>query len=279
MKSNFIELPEGRLHVITAGEQGDAVILLSGAGLDNALVSWRYLIPVLAEKYCVFALDWPKQGKSTPWKTIADHDCLMKCVDTVVEHFQLDKIRLVGLSMGGGVAMAYAIKYPERVRSFVAVAPAGILQYRPGEHQFFWLLFKSQKLVSWILGFLFKNEKFARKSLNLFFDKMPDDVDAVYEEILQEAEINGVSTSDWQNKAIGFLKMKIDFTPDLHKIKCPALFIHGDKDKAIHHKFSRRAVELIESAELVELKNHGHWPNRQSPERVNKLIADFLEKS
>ncbi len=76
MKSNYIKCTEGNLRVITAGETGKAVLLLSGAGLDNALLSWKHLIPELAPHYRVFAPDWPKQGKSTPWKGVADHDCL-----------------------------------------------------------------------------------------------------------------------------------------------------------------------------------------------------------
>lgn len=66
MQSNYIRCDEGNLRVISAGEEGRAVVLLSGAGLDNALLSWKHLIPVLASSYRVFALDWPKQGKSTP---------------------------------------------------------------------------------------------------------------------------------------------------------------------------------------------------------------------
>ena len=98
MKSNFIKTENGNLHVISAGESGNAVLLLSGAGMDNAILSWKRLIPVLAESYRVFAIDWPKQGKSSPWSGLADHDFLVKCVDIVRTHFDLKKVMLVGLS-------------------------------------------------------------------------------------------------------------------------------------------------------------------------------------
>ena len=57
--SALVDCTEGRLRVITAGDSGPPVLLLSGAGTDSALLSWRHLIPELARSFRVFALDWP----------------------------------------------------------------------------------------------------------------------------------------------------------------------------------------------------------------------------
>lgn len=47
-------------------------------------------------------------------------------------------------------------------------------------------------------------------------------------------------------------------------------------DIAVDPKFTMEAARLAPGARLVILENNGHWPNRQSPDRVNTLIAAFL---
>lgn len=276
MQSHYIKCQEGNLRVISAGETGPAVLLLSGAGLDNALLSWKHLIPALSPHYRVFALDWPKQGESTPWEGLADHASLLHCVDGVLEHFDLKTASLVGLSQGGAITLAYALSRAQRVERFVAIAPAGIIRFPFGYHQLLWLSAKLSWLTSGVSRLLFINHRMAKWSAKALFPVLPQDFDSIVDDILKEASVNGIRASDWQNNSIGFLKMEVYLTPELYRVACPALFIQGDKDLAINPKHTIEAVNQIPQAKLILLENHGHWPNRQSPEKVNAIILDFL---
>jgi pimeloyl-ACP methyl ester carboxylesterase len=278
MRSNYIKCAEGDLRVITDGETGKAVVLLSGAGLDNALLSWKHLIPALSTHYRVFAMDWPKQGKSVPWNGLADHECLLKCVDAVLSHFNLETITLVGLSQGGAITLAYTLSHPEKVEKLVAIAPAGIIRFPTGYHQLLWLLAKLSWLTNGISRLLFINRKIAETSLKKIFPVLPRDFDSIVDDVLKEVSVNGAGASDWQNHSIGFLKMKIYLMPELHRIACPTLFIQGDKDRAVNPKHTAEAVNKISKANRIVLENHGHWLNRQSPEKVNTIILDFLNE-
>lgn len=277
-KSNYIKCTEGYLRVITAGETGKAVLLLSGGGLDNALLSWKHLMPALSKHYRVFAIDWPKQGKSSPWTGIADHQCLLKCVDIVLTHFKIETVSLIGLSQGGAITLAYILSHPERVEKFVALAPAGIIRFPVGYHQLLWLSAKLTWLTNSISRLFFINRRTAEWALKKMFPVLPQDFDNIVDDVLEEVSVNGVGASDWQNNSIGFLKMKIYLIPELHRISCPALFIQGDKDVAVHPKHTKEVVNKILKAKLVVLENHGHWSNRQSPETVNTIILDFLNE-
>jgi pimeloyl-ACP methyl ester carboxylesterase len=272
----FIDCAEGRLRVITAGDSGPPVLLLSGAGTDSATLSWRHLIPALAPSFRVFAPDWPKQGGSRPWAGRADHDRLLRCVSEVLDHFELPRAALVGLSQGGAIALAYAIDHPDRVTRLVALAPAGIIAFPPVLHQLLWLTAKIPFLNSTLPSLLVRSRAqtaaFARRGL---FAELPDDFEQVVDEMMAES-VAGSSSSDWQNDSIGPFRMRVDLRPRLPEISCPTLFLQGDADLGVRPKFTVAAAQLVPGAKLELLPGHGHWLNRQSPDRVNQLILDFL---
>lgn len=275
--STFIERPEGRLHVLRAGDRGPAIILLSGAGVDNALLSWRHLIPALSRNYCVYALDWPKQGKSRPWFGKADHETLLESVDAVFEHFGLERAALVGLSQGGAMTVAYAQERPDRVWAMVAAGPAGIIDFPPGLHQLLYLVARFPGPINWATQTLLGNHRnaaaFARSAL---FAGPVEDFDSIVDEIVAEVKHGGGGASDWQNASIGPWRMTVDLRPKLGQIACPALFIQGDKDVGVKPAHTRATAEAVAGAEFVLLADTGHWSNRQRPERFNQLVSDFL---
>lgn len=277
-RSVFIEQPEGRLHMLTAGDSGPPVLLLSGAGLDNAWLSWKHLIPALAPNRRVLALDWPKQGSSRPWSGLADHAACLRCIHAVLDHFGLEKADVVGLSQGGALTLSFAMEAPQRVNAAVAIAPGGIIDFPPVAHQLLWLTTKMPWLVSALYRPMMRSRAavaaFTRRAL---FPGPVADFDDVVDEIMAEAVRGGVSASDWQNTSIGWRRMNVDLRPDLHRIICPVLLIQGDRDVAVRPRFTQAAAALIPNAELVMLEGHGHWPNRQSPGLVNGLVARFLD--
>ncbi|MHB1133721.1 MAG: alpha/beta fold hydrolase [Chloroflexota bacterium] len=276
--SEFVARPEGRLRVLRAGDQGSPVLLLSGAGLDSALLSWRHAIPALAQhEHRVFALDWPKQGRSRPWRGRADNAVLEGCVLAVLDHYQLARARLVGLSQGGAIALGTALNAPERVDRLVAIAPGGTLSFPPVLHQLLWLSAKLPWLTSALTGLMVRRRAwlaaFVRRSL---FAGSVADFEELVDELAEEARRNGVGASDWQNASIGWRRMNVNHLPRLGEIRHPTLFIQGDRDVAVNPRFTREAAARVPGARLQMLPNHGHWPNRQSPELVNALIVDFL---
>lgn len=279
MKSEFLTLPEGRLRVLTAGSSGSPVLLLSGAGLDSALLSWKYLIPALSPDHRVLALDWPKQGESRPWDGRADHRTLLRCISATLDHFEIERTSLVGLSQGGALSLAFAIDNPSRVDRLVAIAPGGIIDFPPLVHQGMWLLARFPRIMGGLSTLALRNRKMVRKMVSSgLFAGPSDDFDTLVDEITAEVKRVGVRASDWQNDSIGWRRMRIDLRPDLHRVECPTLLIQGANDVAVKPRFTREAARLIPEAELQVLKDHGHWPNRQSPELVNELIINFLTR-
>ncbi|MGI5273094.1 alpha/beta fold hydrolase [Nonomuraea sp. CA-218870] len=276
-ESVHIPQPEGDLRVIVRGDPGPPVLLLSGAGNDNALLSWRHAIPVLAAEHRVLALDWPKQGGSKPWRGFAGHDRLLGCVTAVLDHFGLRRAALVGLSQGGAVALAYAIEHPERVSRLVALAPAGVTSFPPLVHQLLWLTARSRLLNRTIPSLVFRSRAacawVARRAL---FAGPVADFEQIVDEYHADVLVNGAGSSDWQNDSIGPWRMRVDLRPRLSAISCPTLFVQGDRDTAVRPRHARAAAGLVPGARFELIEGAGHWANRQEPERVNALVAGFL---
>ncbi|WP_228000029.1 alpha/beta fold hydrolase [Nocardia australiensis] len=275
--SVYIEQPEGELRVLQRGADGSPVLLLSGAGNDNVSLSWRRMIPALADEHRVLALDWPKQGSSRPWNGVADHERMLGCITAVLDHFALEKVSLVGLSQGGALALAYAIEHPGRVDRLAVLAPAGIISFPVGVHQLLWLVAKSRFLARTLPTLIFRSRamcaRFARKAL---FAGPVDDFDQIVDEYHAGVVRNGAGSSDWQNASIGFRAMRVDLRPRLHEIKSPALIIQGGRDVGVDPKHSRAAADQIPGARYQLIDGAGHWSNRQEPEKVNTMIAEFL---
>lgn len=277
LSSRYLEAPEGRLHVYHAGETGSPVLLLSGAGADSALLSWRHLIPVLAESHRVFALDWPKQGRSRPWTGTADHPRMLRCVIETLDAFGLDRAHLVGLSQGGALALSTAIEHPDRVDRIVTLAPAGIISFPPVVHQLLWLTARSRLLNETLPDAMFSSrERVASFLQTALFAGPVADFDDVVDEVMTEMANGGGRASDWQKGSIGPCRMNVDLRPRLSEITAPTLFIQGDRDLGVNPKHTMAAARLVPGARLELLSGHGHWSTRQSPELVNGLIADFL---
>lgn len=274
---DWIEQPEGRLRVTRAGDTGSPVLLLSGGGSDNADLSWGRLLPVLARDHRVYALDWPKQGGSRPWHGTADHARLLRCVHTVLEHYRLDRVDLVGLSQGGAMTLATALEHPDRVRRLVAMAPAGILPpFPPVIHQWLWLTGRSRLLNSTLPSLMFRSRRGTAAFVRAALIPGPvDDFEQIVDAVMAEVA-GGVGSSDWQNTSISFTAMRVDLRPALHRIDCPSLFIQGSRDVGIPARHTRDAAARVPGARFELIDGGGHWVQRHEPDRVNRLVADFL---
>jgi pimeloyl-ACP methyl ester carboxylesterase len=116
----------GPVSVYEAGSsENPAVVLLHGAMYDEARFSWDQLFPALSERYHVLAVDTPRHGRSRPWSGTLDRAKLLEILAETFRQLKLERFSIVGLSMGGGLAIEYAAQHPEQVVSLALFEPAG----------------------------------------------------------------------------------------------------------------------------------------------------------
>lgn len=275
-----IEYPAGKVRYYRAGTSGPAIVLLHGGGLDNALLSWRHTIPVLAADHRVFIPDLPGQGGSVPWLGRANQRTLEETTRWLFDSWELSEAIIVGLSMGASIATGFALRHPQRVNGLVLVDPGG-MQHKLHNHLLNWMLVKSRFLGRIAAKGLAHSRRLARSMLtnNLFANEQPvSDLDSLVTELVAAARDTRTVFTDWQCDSIGRKSMEVNHLPNLFRIRCPTTVIHGEQDKAIPLPVARDVVGAIPGASLRIVSGAGHWPNREKPTEFNALLREFVNQ-
>ncbi|MEM1134024.1 MAG: alpha/beta hydrolase [Pseudomonadota bacterium] len=273
LESKDIDFGEGNIRLYRAGEAGPPVVLLHGGGLDAALISWRHTIPALVKDYSVFAFDWPKQGHSHGWTRVMDTKALVDILGNVLDHLGLKRVTLIGLSMGSAAAIGYTLERPERVESLVLTS-AGGLQKKVPYHFLAWLMLKFPGARKAGMGGT--KEKLRRRLEKGLFKSEVSDIEQVTEDVWQEMQRRDSAFSDFQIAELGLASVKVNFMPRLHEITQPTLIIHGKEDSVVPIQIAQEAASRLPNAEICEMENTGHWPNRETPEMFNSKLLSFL---
>lgn len=104
-------------------DDGAPIVLLHGFGGDR--LTWLNIQTALSSKKRSLAFDLPGHGEALDWPTIGNAGVAAKAVLQSLENLNLDKVHLVGHSMGGAVAALVALRKPDLVASLTLLAPGG----------------------------------------------------------------------------------------------------------------------------------------------------------
>jgi pimeloyl-ACP methyl ester carboxylesterase len=275
-----LNLPEGPVGYLRAGETGPAVVLLHGAALDTAELCWGPLVAPLAERFRVYAPDWPRHGRSRPWSGPAGIDALGRLVVTLLDAWSLERAHLVGLSMGGGVATAVALDHPERVDRLVAIAPGGYESRRPAQLLTYAFL-RSDRLQRWATRY-YADEARLRRSLarTLAAGRANPRFDEIVRLSAAEARAalaGGESVlDDFQRESYGPRRMRTDLGPRLPGLRARTLLVRGAQDRLVPRGPVAGAAELVPDARYVEVPGAGHVVPVDRPDAVLDLVGGFL---
>ncbi len=261
--SGFVPVPGGRLFYEEQGT-GPAVVLIHGGMLDHRM--WDPQVGVLARDHRVIRYDAAGHGRSPvpeqPWKTY-EH------LGLLLEALKVDNASLVGLSMGGRIAVDFAIAHPEKVRSLVLVDP-GISGFpftgrdfmaRQGESYRARMARDSVKVAEVFLGSWLAGPH-----------RTPSQVDpGVWAKALEMAIPNALQSAAGE-------ELKPPAVGRLNEIQAPVLLIEGELDCEDIHRITRLIEHRIGGARRVVIPGVAHMPNLERPDEVNRLLVEFLHE-
>lgn len=253
----------------------EPVLLLHGGGLDRASLSWRHLFPALAQTRRVIAPDWPGYGDSEGLGGAHTLDDLGHWLVALLDELALERVDLVGVSMGGGAALWLALNHPRRVGRVVAVDAYGLQERAP--FHFWSYLMTRMPLGAWSGAVLRRSRWATRHALGQIFSDPARVKEALVDEVLEVLRSgNGLSTfGQFQRGEIGPRKLHTVLTPKLDRIQSETLIVHGLCDRLVPVCDARRAAASMPCAKLSTMYA-GHWPMRERPEEFNEIVLDFL---
>ena len=279
-QKRIVALQDGvQIEHFTAGqENGSPVVLLHGGGTDHAMLSWRDTVPALIQAgYRIYAPNYPGYGGSHFQPGHATVEKMLAVLGQLMDVWKLEKATLIGISLGGGLATGYTLRYQERVERLILIGSYGIQDKAP-YHALSYFMVR----MPWVMNATWAMSRgsrwAARYSLESIIFNPESRTDALVDEVL--AAMQNLDSQKafgiFQRDEILWKGLKTNYTPRLGEINIPALLIHGTKDIGVPVKYARRAAGILPNARLEVIENAGHWTQRDYPEQVNRLILEFL---
>ncbi len=236
-------------------------------GLGGSLATWSLNLPAFAGQFRICALDLVGAGSSakpsTDYSVPALAEFLARFLDALGPDWQ--RVSIIGHSLGGALALAFAGSYPQRVERLVLVDSAGL---GPEIDRTVLDLVRSEP-----------TRESLRTELTHFFARPGLVQQALVDQLYQQRTQPGahkalVATS---NAAFGDGQQRIDLRDTLAGLSGPVLVVWGDSDAVIpvaHAQEARRAPR----SRLEVFAGSGHCPHIEQADTFNQLVQSFLEE-
>ena len=265
------DLQSGSMYYLEAGS-GVPVLLIHG--FADSSYSWHKNIQTLSENgFHVFAIDLPGMGQSIPAAGFKyDPDSLVDSVIEFLDHKNLERVNIIGNSLGGSLALILALRHPARVLKLVPVDPAC---YRNSRHR----LYSTVARNAWAAGFL--KPLIGPWIFRVGLWRSYHDQSKVTEALISE-KAQVFRRSDWVDNLINlggsyFSQAFDDSTGQYGSIGAPTLLMWGATDRLIDPaKYAQRLHQDMPGSNLVVIEKAGHLPHQEQPRVFNELVIDFL---
>jgi len=270
--SQFVDFDGMRAHYVEQGQPSDdAVPVLLIHGILVSSWAWRFNLDAVSQNRHTIALCQKGHG----WSDKGPGDYRLTDMADFVRGFLdakgIERVDLVGHSLGGAVSLQFAIMYPNRVRRLVLVDTAAVPFKMGGILRFQ----QPQLKLAYRAAFRPTLFKFLLKTLAYRNFPIDDDyMDGFLTPLrLDGSIVSGVSV--FRNLHEGLKQL----FPRLQEIEHPSLLIWGRHDRLVPLRSGLILNRILSTSKLEIFSDCGHCPPEENPARFNALIDDFLGRS
>jgi pyruvate dehydrogenase E2 component (dihydrolipoamide acetyltransferase) len=217
---------------------------------------------MLAERWRTVALDLPGHGSSTKVLEGADEASFAAVIDQALAALRIDRVHIVGHSMGGGIALAFANEQRERVASLTLIASAQLGAEINGAFINDFLRAQRRREVQEALKLLVHDPAMVSR--------------AMVEEVLRYKRLDGVQAAletiaaEWFPDGV----QRVDNAVLVANLGVPVQLIWGRDDQIIP---LAHAEALAGKVPVHILDDVGHLPHMEKAGEVNRVIAAFID--
>ena len=254
--------PAGTSYLATG--QGQPVVLIHGVGLNKEM--WGGQVVGLATHYRVITYDMlghgasPRPAAGTPLLGYADQ--LLELLD----HLQLPHATVIGFSMGGLVARAFALHYPERLQGLVVLNSV----FNRSAEQRAGVIARTAQAAE------HGPDANAEAALSRWFSREYQAANPAQIAALRET-LAGNDPQGYLTTYELFATQDMYRADDLKGLRAPTLVATGELDPGSTPEMARQLADRIPGATVAVLAEQRHMMPVESPRLVNQLLLGFLE--
>ena len=251
----------GTFYVFNKKEQSIPVVFIHGVGLTYEI--WQPQLDFF-KNYSNLSYDILGHGKSSLTKQNINFDDFSEQLIELINELKIEKIHLVGFSIGSLIARNFATRYSERLQSLILLGSI----YKRSEQQ--------QKTVNERFNQAKKELKLSKQALKRWFtDEYLENNPNIYEKI---------SLILSSNNMFNFLKVYELFVnhkndEDFNEIKVNTLVMTGEHDVGSTVEMSQELNKIINNSQLKIIKDGKHLCGIECADDVNLTIKNFVEKN
>jgi pimeloyl-ACP methyl ester carboxylesterase len=235
---------------------GEPTLYLHGAGMTRM---WLPHLEALSQHVDVIAPEHPGYGATEMPEWLDGFEDLVIHYDELLDELGLDRVHVVGYSLGGWLAADFAAFYPKRLKSLTLMVPAGLrIVGKPIPNPvammpeaYFDLIFNDKTNMHQVLP----------------------DFESLEEIVHQYGEGATLARLAWD------VQYDLALERRLRRVTCPALVLEAEDDRLIPKEMADRYAEVLPNSRVVTIAGTGHALAVEQPEEVATAIADFIQEA
>ncbi len=267
---------KGHTLFFTVKGEGEPFLLLHGYGAGMWV--WEKQIPVLSQRYKVYALDLIGHGFSDRPRIDYNAETYIHCVKDFMDAVGIEKATLIGNSMGGGIAWAVTVSFPERVNRLILIdcMPPDVLNEVSNDSFKTLVALRKIPFLSYLMMIGRK-----KRSIKWILQECVSDHQLITPEILdRQYQLTMIQGTTWVlHSTLSHAKEALAFKESLNRIDQPTLLIWGENDLIFPPSVGERLHRAIPGSRFQVIRGSGHLPMWERPEEVNRTLLHFLKES
>jgi len=245
---------------------GPAILFMHGAG-SNAATWWQQL-PAFSSHYTCLTMDIRCFGRSVAPPSEFTLPLFVGDAMAVLDQEKIDRVILVGQSLGGMIGLRVALQHPQRISAFVACDTSLALDH-PVLVESIERRFKTVSAVS-----------IEQRSLGAWFLNEQPALAALYAQINHfNPSAHSIPAEEWRAAMLSLNKPdNLASTADVERLTCPALFLVGAEDPIVPAQVMRELSARLPGSEVLVIEQAAHSAYFEKAAEFNDRVRDFLKR-
>lgn len=248
--------------------EGQPVIILHGIfGVSD---NWVTIARKIAEKFSVYILDLRNHGQS-PHSDTFNYVAMMDDLSEFIEEHQLENPIIIGHSMGGKVAMYFALEYPEMVNSLMVI-DISMRKYPPRQGHV--QMIEAMQAVDFSKV---SSREDVEKQLESTITSKP-----IRLFVMKNLVRVGKTAFKWRLNLQAIyenIDNIFEGVEHFNRFEKPALFVRGGKSDYIRDEDFDKIYRHFPAAEIETIAQASHWIHAEAPDELCAIISEFTGKT